>query len=781
MAIRIRHRTRPPARARLLPQLRGIFLSSLLSASLTYSPTDAQIRWTRAAANPVLRTGGAGSWDGSLVVFPAVVNLDSTYVMWYGGDDGQKYRTGCARSPDGMGWIKDPENPLIREGPPGSWDDYGAWAPSVIGSDGEFAMWYTGARGGQWEKPYSRWQIGRATSKDGRSWVKDILNPVLPLGPPGSWDGDYAFSPTVIFDGALYHMWYEGLRGSWPSGVSGIGYAVSADGVRWTRSTHNPVLVGGLSGSWDEFGVGHPSVVFDSGWYHMWYTGNEPRALQGTSGIGYAVSRDGIHWKKYPENPVLVGRPGSWESTVFMPSVRREGPLYQMWYSGMSGVSWTSQIGFATAPRASAVCKLDRSIVDFGNVGAGTQSDTVSIVVHNWGFTPLSISSIVQKHLEFSLISAAPLPLTILPFEEIRLGVLFRPVEPGVVLLDTVSLVSNDTEQPVTRLFLRGRGSGPVQAAVQGQMYGVSGPSPDLAMYRIDITSGVTALLAKLSPDPPAEISAFALRPTDRTIYAARSSPSETLVYRISSAFGDLEPAGSIPLAGVTAMAFGSGDILYLIDEEGRLHVTAGLEGAPVLVGWTGVPFTGLAVSPATRILWATSHDSVFTIDTASALATFVGTSGWGTRRSSVTFGPLGTLYGVFDNTLVSISKTTGEATVIGPTGITDLRGIAMRVDIPVSASVFGTESDREWKLFQNYPSPFNPSTMISFSVPTRLRVCLTLLNVLGQCVATLVDGTRDQGDYTLLFDGSGLSSGVYFFQMQSEGLIRTRKTMLVR
>jgi len=71
------------------------------------------------------------------------------------------------------------------------------------------------------------------------------------------------------------------------------------------------------------------------------------------------------------------------------------------------------------------------------------------------------------------------------------------------------------------------------------------------------------------------------------------------------------------------------------------------------------------------------------------------------------------------------------------------------------------------FRLEQNYPNPFNPTTTISYQVPTTSNVYLKVNDILGREVATLVEGTREPGSYSVTFDGSGLASGIYFARFE--------------
>jgi hypothetical protein len=87
----------------------------------------------------------------------------------------------------------------------------------------------------------------------------------------------------------------------------------------------------------------------------------------------------------------------------------------------------------------------------------------------------------------------------------------------------------------------------------------------------------------------------------------------------------------------------------------------------------------------------------------------------------------------------------------------------------------------KTFSLFQNYPNPFNPSTTIRYALPGRSNVTLAVLNMLGQQVATLVNGEIEAGHHEVQFDAPGLASGVYFYRLQAGGYTQTRKLLLVR
>jgi len=90
--------------------------------------------------------------------------------------------------------------------------------------------------------------------------------------------------------------------------------------------------------------------------------------------------------------------------------------------------------------------------------------------------------------------------------------------------------------------------------------------------------------------------------------------------------------------------------------------------------------------------------------------------------------------------------------------------------DLPISCS-----------LYENFPNPFNPSTTIKYGLPKTFHVKLMVHNILGQLVTTLVDRVEDPGYHAVLFDASGLASGVYFYRLEAKDFVSTKKLILLR
>ncbi len=85
------------------------------------------------------------------------------------------------------------------------------------------------------------------------------------------------------------------------------------------------------------------------------------------------------------------------------------------------------------------------------------------------------------------------------------------------------------------------------------------------------------------------------------------------------------------------------------------------------------------------------------------------------------------------------------------------------------------------FELQQNYPNPFNPSTTIFFTLPATMNVQLTVYDLLGQKIATLVNGRLSSGEHQVTFKAADLPSGVYLYQLRGNGITQTRRMVLLK
>ena len=223
------------------------------------------------------------------------------------------------------------------------------------------------------------------------------------------------------------------------------------------------------------------------------------------------------------------------------------------------------------------------------------------------------------------------------------------------------------------------------------------------------------------------------------------------------------------------------------------------------LIIWGTQPTTGQTSSSA---LWFTSStngmaggDSILFTTTGGALwsltpslmpgttsilgITGIGSNWWVVRQASVVYSTPNN----GANWSVSYTAPAGNYDHItqsrggSPTlyAVRDNGGISKATNLLVSVTPVSGNIPGSYSLKQNYPNPFNPSTIISYSLPSSSDVTLKVYDELGKEVMTLVDAKQNAGKYEVKFDGSGLSSGMYFYTIQAGSFLQTKKLMLVK
>ncbi len=281
---------------------------------------------------PVFSWGPAGAWDDRDANMPAVIEVEGLRSLYYRGRnlDREAPRGGIGRATlqeDGA-WLRSGAEALLADQDAGPLGPATYSAPTVLRGPEGWLLWATVTR------PDGA-AIQLARSVDGLTWEGLDDEPVLsPHAGRGERD---LYDPCVLaVPGAGYQMWYSIAS---HDGSSAIGFAQSEDGVVWETSADNPVLEPG-AGSWDGALVRSPTVLRDGDVLRMWYAGSAAVDDAPVS-IGYATSSNGVRWQKSSDNPVLAPGGSSFdELRVDHPAalLGPQGP--ELFYAGFSGERW---------------------------------------------------------------------------------------------------------------------------------------------------------------------------------------------------------------------------------------------------------------------------------------------------------------------------------------------------------------------------------------------------------------------------------------------------------
>jgi len=243
-------------------------------------------------------------------------------------------------------------NPILVPGDLSAWDGNVIEACNVLKDGNTYYLYYHGTPKDEKKWPRTGYRIGVATAPHPLGpWTKYEGNPIIDLGPEGSWEDRWVACAAVLKEeGDKYYLWYSGNTlvglayasnplGPWEKyegnpvisedfgyvgGVVKVGdkyhmyneYPIGASSPDlgpfalataekpqgpWTRCEGNPVLPAGDWGAWDDGGFSEAGVLYHNGVFHIFYGAAKWRKLES---IGYAYSFDGYRFMKHPRNPV---------------------------------------------------------------------------------------------------------------------------------------------------------------------------------------------------------------------------------------------------------------------------------------------------------------------------------------------------------------------------------------------------------------------------------------------------------------------------------------------
>lgn len=305
-------------------------------------------RWQKYAGNPIYAPDQSGAWD-SWTNGVSIVPTDGgrRYRMYYAGTHGEGIGFAEASVDDPLHWHEHPASPVLTPCAE-NWEGNFINQPRVVKVTDEYwRMYYTG-----WgfDGPGTSWALGLAESVDGgTTWQRVRQEPLVPRGDAASPDGAGACVPMVLRVGDGWMMWYTAAQ-LHPAGHQHIHlcHATSDDGIHWVKYPGNPVLGDECADGAARNVTSRCYVQYEHGVFRMWYSYAKPDYR-----IRYAESLDGIRWECASITPVLDVSPApAWDDAmVEYPEVQMVDGIYRLWFCG----NGFSAVGYAEGIQETAV------------------------------------------------------------------------------------------------------------------------------------------------------------------------------------------------------------------------------------------------------------------------------------------------------------------------------------------------------------------------------------------------------------------------------------------
>jgi photosystem II stability/assembly factor-like uncharacterized protein len=433
------------------------------------------------------------------------------------------------------------------------------------------------------------------------------------------------------------------------------------------------------------------------------------------------------------------------------------------------------------------------SSLKYGSLVLGEVGDTIEISIGNYGTLPTTVNGLNLSSANFSVVNPPSLPLTLQPWNAFEVSISFTPQARGL-FIDSLVILSDATNYSSLSVSLTGK-------ALQF--------TPLQSNYIYSAAESLyTFTLANLNAIPIGEfdglqIDGLTISPSDSVLIGISTNADSSILYKIDPLVGGLLQLVTISVGNIRAIAFSSGGILFAGQKNGSLYtIDIGTGVATQIGNPSGKAYSSFTFSPKNEKLYASvmpaigsNKDGIYNVDITTGTATLLGNTGDGKVTPSIAFNKDGTLYGLKGtgnevNKLVSINDSIGVGTEIGTLGKTGLQAIIMS-DIVTGIGDKDVSFINSYSLSQNFPNPFNPSTVISYQLPVGNDVTLKVYDILGNEITIIVNEFKPAGKYEVEFSAKGgstsggnaysLPSGVYFYQLKAGEYVDTKKMILLK
>jgi hypothetical protein len=457
--------------------------------------------------------------------------------------------------------------------------------------------------------------------------------------------------------------------------------------------------------------------------------------------------------------------------------------------------TWGTWISSAKiGPLPGGIFSINRSFLEYGTKKVNEASDTLSVIITNDGLDTLTLSALGNSSDHFTIVNKPALPVKLAGEGVLTLKVVFKPTSGGTKK-DSIVITTNDTNIPTFKVMLSGAGFQITKAAA-GKLYAVSGSTDGGNLYIINTSTGTQNLVTKT------EISAMhSLRVHPKTkeliAFNKTGAPNGGTLYRLSSDGVNSTQTVVVPIANLKGLAIYDDSMAYMGAFSGAIYKVNMNTGAATQIGTNGSTqrVGGLAINPVNGSLWMSlqntgtggTQDNNYKVNRTTGVSTLVGKANVGIGIIDIVFDKNGKLYGMSGtgttgNKLIVIDTTNGSAYTIGDLGKADMQAIALDPDAIAAIAEKGAGAiPTAFALEQNYPNPFNPTTTIRFNIADHANVMLTVYDVIGREVARLADGMHQAGTYTVQFDASTMSSGVYYYKLSAGTFTDIKKMMILK
>ena len=441
--------------------------------------------------------------------------------------------------------------------------------------------------------------------------------------------------------------------------------------------------------------------------------------------------------------------------------------------------TWVSKV--RAVPYSGAHVYPENSSLNFSDVELNN-TDTLSIIISNYGDVTLNITSIPDSTGPFHFIPTISIPYNLTTFDSVTLYFTFSPTVADTFDLN-YPITTNDANFPGIHCWGH---SYKINPALNRVLYGSTGSGNSGQTITIDKNNGSGTEIGFSRFN---EVKSMCVDPNSQILYGLITSGQQSSILRVNAMDGDAYELFSFNIPDMAGLSFDTSGTLYAASKIGKIYKIDLDNLSYSLVTQNPVILSGIAFNPISNELWASSYavlgsnkDLIFKINLSTGDTTFIGHTGLASVTSDIVFDENGNLFGVTGpnnqaNDLISIDTSNAAGTIVGSTGINDITGLAY-----VRSVATGIKNDKPknvpgtFSLRQNYPNPFNPTTTIEYNLPVNSNVRVNVYDILGELVNVLVDRNENAGTHKIIWNannanGKKVSTGIYFYELKAQGI----------
>ena len=448
--------------------------------------------------------------------------------------------------------------------------------------------------------------------------------------------------------------------------------------------------------------------------------------------------------------------------------------------------TWASGVRFE--PFAEPYIFPETRSVDLGSVELGGDTLFQRLIIRNFGAQALNISDVsVTRSDVFNLSFNSAFPASLNAFDTLIIDIEFYPTS-AEEIFDSIKITSNDPDDPEVYIPLHAIGF-EINAAAENQLYASTAPvnisGELLTLNESDASANVVGELGF------PRIVNLAINPTNDFIYGLKKESAASKLVVVNALGGDAHLVAEYPIP-ISTFAFDTSGTLYGFTTDMNAYKLTLSGDTTWLFTLARLP-SAVAFNPVDNQLWMFSrtglnNGKLFKVNLADGSIEEIASVDL--YPLDMTFDASGDLFAIYGSNgkLASIDTNTGVHFDVGSAGVLRVSGITIKGDVTVTSvnETIATDLPSDFSVEQNYPNPFNPATTINFSLPVSSSVTISLFNIIGQKVATIVNKEFSAGYHSVNFDASGLSSGTYIYKIRAEGVngkafISAKKMVLLK